>query len=79
MPTLLLKNSSIQKDFKPKLDNNGKLISKENKKYINNNLCFHCGLSSYKISGCNKHQTLLFSGNVKTRKFKATSSEKSEN
>jgi len=46
---------------------------------MDNNLYLYCGLSSHKIGDCNKHQTLLFSSNIKAKKDKIAFSEKFKN
>ena len=47
-------------DLSFKLASNGKLTSSKHKKYLDNNLCFYCGVENHKLNSCPKKQTMVF-------------------
>ena len=46
-------------DLSSKLASNGKLISDERKKRLENNLCLYCGAEDHKLDSCLKKQTTV--------------------
>jgi len=46
-------------DLSSKLANNGKLISDERKKRLENNLCLYCGAGDHKLDSCPKKQATI--------------------
>ena len=46
-------------DLSSKLASNGKLISNEHKKHLENNLCLYCGTGDHKLYFCPKKQTTV--------------------
>jgi len=51
-------NSALA-DLSSKLASNGKLISDEYKKCLENNLCLYYGAENYKLDSCPKKQTIV--------------------
>jgi len=48
-------------DLSSKLASNGKLISNERKKCLENNLCLYCNAGDHKLDSCPKKQTMVSS------------------
>ena len=58
-PTSKKQPNIPQVDLSSKLASNGKLISDEHKKHLENNLCLYCGTEDHKLDSCSKgHSTL---------------------
>ena len=57
-PTPKKQSNSLWVDLSSKLANNGKLISDEYKKQLENNLCLYCSTGDHKLDSCSKKQTI---------------------
>ena len=58
-PTSKKQPNTPRVDLSSKLASNGKLISDEHKKRLENNLCLYCGTEDHKLDSCSKGHSAL--------------------